>query len=81
VDVQASSPPKSKPQELHLKTLQASVSMLNVKVHDNTVRKRLNKYGLFGRVAGEELKLINWISLDYDYNELNSNWLELDYII
>ena len=27
------------------------------------------------------LKLINWISLDYDYNELNSNWLELDYII
>jgi len=27
------------------------------------------------------LKLINWISWDYDYNELNSNWLELDYII
>jgi len=27
------------------------------------------------------LKLINWISLDYDYNELTSNWLELDYII
>jgi len=27
------------------------------------------------------LKLINWISLDYDYDELNSNWLELDYII
>jgi len=27
------------------------------------------------------LKLINWISLDYDYNELNSNWLELDHII
>jgi len=27
------------------------------------------------------LKLINWISLDYDYNKLNSNWLELDYII
>ena len=26
-------------------------------------------------------KLINWISLDYDYNELNSNWLELDDII
>ena len=26
------------------------------------------------------LKLINWIPLDYDYNELNSNWLELDYI-
>jgi len=22
-----------------------------------------------------------WISLDYDYNELNSNWLELDHII
>jgi len=27
------------------------------------------------------LKLINWILLDYDYNELNSNWLELDYTI
>ena len=27
------------------------------------------------------LKLIHWISLEYDYNELNSNWLELDYII
>jgi len=27
------------------------------------------------------LKLINWISLVYDYNEFNSNWLELDYII
>ena len=27
------------------------------------------------------LKLINWISLDYDYNELNSNLLELDHII
>jgi len=34
-------------------TLQASVSMLNVKVHNSTIRKRLNKYGLFGRVAGE----------------------------
>ena len=32
-------------------TLQASVSMLNVKVHDSIIRKRLNKYGLFGRVA------------------------------
>jgi len=29
--------------------------MLNVKVHDSTIRKRLNKYGLFGRVAGESL--------------------------
>jgi len=27
------------------------------------------------------LKLIDWISFDYDYNELNSNWLELDHII
>jgi len=36
-------------------TLQASVSMLKVKVHDSTVRKRLNKDGLFGRVAGESL--------------------------
>jgi len=25
--------------------------MLNVKVPDCTIRKRLNKYGLFGRVA------------------------------
>jgi len=36
-------------------TLQASVSMLKVKVHDSTIRKRLNKYGLFGRFAGESL--------------------------
>jgi len=25
--------------------------MLNVKVHDSTIRKRLHTYGLFGRVA------------------------------
>jgi len=30
-------------------TLQASLSMLNVKVHDSTIRKKLNKYGLFGK--------------------------------
>ena len=35
--------------------LQASVRMLNVKVHDCTIRRRLNKHGLFGRVAGESL--------------------------
>jgi len=29
--------------------------MLNVEVHDSTIRKRLNKRGLFGRVAGESL--------------------------
>lgn len=29
------------------KTLQASVHMLNVKGHDTTIRKTLNKYGLF----------------------------------
>jgi len=29
--------------------------MLAVKVHDSTVRKRLNKYGLFGRLAEESL--------------------------
>ena len=32
---------------------QASVSMLNVKVHESTIRERLNKNGLFGRVAGK----------------------------
>ena len=31
----------------------ASVSMLNVKVHDSTIGKRPNKCGLFGRVARE----------------------------
>ena len=30
-----------------LQTLQASVSMLNVKVHDSKIRKRLNTYSLF----------------------------------
>ena len=32
-------------------TLQASVSMINVKIHTRTIRRRLKKYGLFGRVA------------------------------
>ena len=36
-------------------TLQASVSMLNVRVYDSSIRKRLNKYDSFGRVAGESL--------------------------
>lgn len=30
-------------------TLQGSVIMLNIKDYDNTIRKRLNEYGLFGR--------------------------------
>jgi len=29
--------------------------MLNVKVCDSTIRKRLNKYGMFGRVAQRKL--------------------------
>jgi len=29
--------------------------MLHVKVYDSMIRKRLNKYGLFGKVAGESL--------------------------
>lgn len=29
--------------------------VLNVKVHDVTIRKRLNRYGLFGRVVRESL--------------------------
>ena len=32
-------------------TLQISVNMLNIKVHDSTIRERLNKYTLFGRVG------------------------------
>ena len=32
-------------------TLQASVSILNGKVHDSTIRKRLHKYVLLERVA------------------------------
>ena len=48
-------------QQVHLKvtesakaasqTLQASASMLNVKVHDSTIRKRLNMYDFFGTNA------------------------------
>lgn len=38
-------------------TLQASVSMLNVKVYDSSVRKRLNKYGLFRRVTRSKPQL------------------------
>jgi len=36
-------------------SLQNSVSMLNVKVHDSRMSKRMNKYELFGRVAWESL--------------------------
>jgi len=32
-------------------TLQASINMLNVKVHDSTVRNRLDKFSMFERVA------------------------------
>ena len=46
-----------KPKSYRPQTLQASVGMLNIKVHDSTIRNRLNrlKYGLFGRVIGESL--------------------------
>jgi len=47
--------PKVKKPRATSQTLQASVSMLKVKVHDRTIRKRLNKDGLFGRAAGESL--------------------------
>ena len=47
--------PRSKTQRATSQTLQASVSMLKVKVHDSTIRKRLNTYGLFGRVAGDSI--------------------------
>lgn len=36
--------------ELHL-SLQASVSLVNVEAHDNTVRERFYKYRVFGRVS------------------------------
>jgi len=38
-------------------TLQALVNKVNVKVHDSTMRKRLNKYDLFGRAARRKLTL------------------------
>ena len=47
--------PKVKNPRATSQTLRASVSMLNVKVHDSTIRKRLNKYGLFGRAGWESL--------------------------
>ena len=47
--------PKVKKPRATSQTLQASVSVLKVKGHDSTVRKRLNKDGLFGRAAGESL--------------------------
>ena len=43
------------PSPEHKTAVEASVSMLKVKVHDGTVRKRLNKDGLFGRAAGGSL--------------------------
>ncbi len=38
-------------QELHLQTLRASANMWNNKVHDRTIRKIWEKYGMFGRLA------------------------------
>lgn len=35
----------------YISTLQASVGVLNVKVHHGSIRRRLNKYGLFWRVS------------------------------
>lgn len=35
-------------------TLQASVCMLNIKVHASVIGKRLNKYDLFGRVSNKK---------------------------
>jgi len=55
-DDPASATQPAKKQTATSKTLQALVSMSNVKVHDGTFRKRLNKNGLFGRVAGKRLK-------------------------
>ena len=51
VVVPASSPQGQKPKNYISDSTGSTVSMLNVKVHDSTIRKRLNKYGLFGRVA------------------------------
>lgn len=34
-------------------TLQASIIMFRAKVHDSTLRKGLNMYGLFGRIASK----------------------------
>jgi len=44
-----------KSQELSAQSPWAPVSILNVKVHDSTIRKRQKNYGLFGRVAGKSL--------------------------
>jgi len=53
--------PKVKKPRATSQTLQASVSMLKVKGHDSTLRKRLNKDGLFGRAAGESLYTTNTV--------------------
>ena len=41
-----------KKQRVTSQTLQAAVCMFNFKVHNSTVRKRLNEYGLFERAEG-----------------------------
>ena len=41
----------------------------------NLFPKSTGKFNIMYKIV------IDWISLDYDYNEANSNWLELDYII
>ena len=48
VNVPASSAPRLDPRAT-FQTLQASVSVLNVKFNDSTIRIRLSKYGLFKR--------------------------------
>lgn len=50
-------------QELQSQTLQASVTMLNVKVHDSAIRKRLNRCGLFGMVTMRKAFFFNDLCL------------------
>lgn len=41
------------------KTLHISASMLNVKIHDRTIRKTLKKYDLFGSVTRQQKTLLS----------------------
>lgn len=50
--------PKNSPQIFE--ALQATVSMLNVGVHGSAIRKKLNKYGMFGKASRRNPFLSNY---------------------
>lgn len=55
-------------------TVQCSEKKINVKIHESKLRKRLNKYSLFGRVSSRKLRLtINNMAAQLQFAKLHPN--------